>query len=142
LIKRTHEFQKQLVALMAIFLLLVMSMTGITVSVVQSMDISTCFACVFEGIGNWWNGLDTVDQLAVMGTLFALGLLFTGPWGALTFALTAGDLLGTAKAFGTFLRNPRGNFTRSIQCVGQETYPSRIPQAGSLVCRPSHCSGE
>ncbi|SEM83785.1 hypothetical protein [Lihuaxuella thermophila] len=102
---------------------------------IQAVHDPACLACVFEDIGDWWNGLDTVDQLMIIGSLIALSLLFTGPWGAITFGLAAGDVLGMAGEFGTFLRNPRAWLAglarmgpQEALAFGIEAGLNRIPQ--------------
>ncbi|WP_342027729.1 AHH domain-containing protein [Lihuaxuella thermophila] len=132
---RTAEFQKQLAVMLTLLLILSVSLSGAVVSMIQAVHDPACLACVFEDIGDWWNGLDTVDQLMIIGSLIALSLLFTGPWGAITFGLAAGDVLGMAGEFGTFLRNPRAWLAglarmgpQEALAFGIEAGLSRIPE--------------
>ncbi|MGX9707556.1 PrsW family glutamic-type intramembrane protease [Laceyella tengchongensis] len=117
---RTNAVKKQLAAFLLILFILCVPLVSTAYSFAKVGSEPTCIACVFEDIGDWWDGLSTFEQLMIMGSVFALSTLFTGGWSALALALTAGDLLGMAGEFGAFLRNPRAWLQGLSRLGGQE----------------------
>lgn len=68
---------------------------------------SSCFACLFDSLQNWWDGLSGWEQAAIILGAFALSLLFVSFWPALGIALTGAGIVGGGHDIAGYIRDPK-----------------------------------
>lgn len=65
-----------------------------------------CFACLFDGLQRWWDGLDWYEKGALVLGAFALSFPFLGFWSAVGLATTAAGIASSGREIADILRHP------------------------------------
>ncbi|EFU39729.1 hypothetical protein PVOR_20554 [Paenibacillus vortex V453] len=68
---------------------------------------SSCFACLFDSLQNWWDGLSGWEQAAIILGAFALSMLFVSFWPALGIAMTGAGIAGGGHEIAGYIRDPK-----------------------------------
>lgn len=68
---------------------------------------SSCFACLFDSLQNWWDRLSGWEQAGFILGAFALSLLFVSFWPALGIALTGAGIAGGGHEIAGYIRDPK-----------------------------------
>lgn len=68
---------------------------------------SSCFACLFDSLQNWWDGLNGWEQAAIILGAFALSILFVSFWPALGIAMTGAGIAGGGHEIAGYIRDPK-----------------------------------
>ncbi|MCJ7840096.1 PrsW family glutamic-type intramembrane protease [Lederbergia sp. NSJ-179] len=66
-----------------------------------------CFACLFDSLQNWWDGLSGWEKGAIFAGAFALTVPFLGVWSALAAASTGIGLAASGKEIADVIRHPK-----------------------------------
>ncbi|GIN72027.1 hypothetical protein J14TS2_25020 [Bacillus sp. J14TS2] len=66
-----------------------------------------CFACLFDSLQNWWNGLSGWEKGAIFAGAFALTVPFLGVWSALVAVSTGISLAASGKEIADVIRHPK-----------------------------------
>ncbi|MEF3303583.1 PrsW family glutamic-type intramembrane protease [Paenibacillus sp. GYB003] len=94
---------------------------------------TACFACMFDRLQDWWDGLEWYEQGAIVLGALALALLFVGFWPALGFALTVAGIAGGGHAIAGYIRDPKKLLTPSnALAAATGIILSRIPFGRAL----------
>ncbi|WP_258394692.1 restriction endonuclease fold toxin [Paenibacillus sp. MDMC362] len=68
---------------------------------------SSCFACLFDSLQNWWDRLSGWEQAGIILGAFALSLLFVSFWPALGIALTGAGIASGGHEIAGYIRDPK-----------------------------------
>ncbi|WP_251035370.1 restriction endonuclease fold toxin [Paenibacillus sp. ISL-20] len=90
---------------------ILMLAAGILSSIGTSMTAgdSSCFACLFDSLQNWWDRLSGWEQAGIILGAFALSLLFVSFWPALGIAMTGAGIAGAGGGheIAGYIRDPK-----------------------------------
>jgi RsiW-degrading membrane proteinase PrsW (M82 family) len=65
-----------------------------------------CFACLFDGLQRWWDGLEWYEKGALVLGAFALSYPLLGFWSAVGLATTAVGIAGSGREIADVIRHP------------------------------------
>lgn len=68
---------------------------------------SSCFACLFDSLQNWWDRLSGWEQAGIILGAFALSLLFVSFWPALGIAMTGAGIAAGGHEIAGYIRDPK-----------------------------------
>ncbi len=98
--------REQMLAIIGTFALLGLVLTVVIAGAAASAE-TACFACLFDSLANWWEGLDGWEQGLIFLGALALGWwLFGGLQLAFTILTTLISIAENGHAIARFLRNP------------------------------------
>ncbi|MBO2533904.1 MAG: PrsW family intramembrane metalloprotease [Thermoactinomycetaceae bacterium] len=98
--------REQMLAIIGTFALLGLVLTVVIAGAAASAE-TACFACLFDSLANWWEGLDGWEQGLIFLGALALGWwLFGGFQLAFTILTTLISIAENGHAIARFLRNP------------------------------------
>ena len=94
---------------------------------------TACFACMFDSLQNWWDGLDWYEQGVIVLGALALSLLFVGFWPAFGIAMTGAGIAGSGHETAGYIRDPKKLLTpENAFSVALGIVLSRIPFGSAL----------
>ena len=67
---------------------------------------SACFACLFDGLQRWWDGLEWYEQGAIALGAFALTFPLLGFWSAVGLATTTVGIAASGREIADIIRHP------------------------------------
>lgn len=67
----------------------------------------TCFACLFDNLQNWWNGLSTLEKGLIILGAFALTFPLLGFWSAIGAVSTGIGFVESGRQIADIIRNPK-----------------------------------
>lgn len=105
---QVQENVRKYTAVLGVIGILILA-AGILSSIGASMIAgdSSCFACLFDSLQNWWDRLSGWEQAGLILGAFALSLLFVSFWPALGIALTGAGIAGGGHEIAGYIRDPK-----------------------------------
>ncbi|WHY88631.1 EndoU domain-containing protein [Neobacillus novalis] len=93
-----------------------------------------CFACLFDNLQNWWNGLSTSEKGLVVLGAFALMFPLLGFWSAIGAVSTGIGIAADGKQIADIIRNPKKLLSpETVLALGVGVLLRRIPFGKGLV---------
>lgn len=93
-----------------------------------------CFACLFDNLQNWWNGLSTLEKSLIVLGSFALMFPVLGFWSAIGAVSTGIGITAGGSQIADIIRNPKKYLTpERALALGIGALLSRIPFGKALV---------
>lgn len=90
--------------------------------------INACFACLFDSLQNWWNGLSLSQKGMIILGAFALTFPLLGFWGAVGAVSTGIGMAASGRQIADIIRNPKSLLTpENALAAGLGFLLSRIP---------------
>lgn len=87
-----------------------------------------CFACLFDSLQNWWDGLSGWEKGAIFAGMFALMFPFFGVWSAFGIVSTGLGIAASGKEMADLMRNPKKLMTPEYAAATSlDLLMSRIP---------------
>ncbi|MFD0678039.1 MULTISPECIES: PrsW family glutamic-type intramembrane protease [unclassified Paenibacillus] len=116
-------------------LALILLVAGLSVGIGAHTDVgeTSCYACMFDSLQNWWDRLEWYQQGAILLGALALSLLFVGFWPALGIAMTGAGIAGSGHEIAGYIRDPKKLLTpENMLSVAVGIVLSRIPFGKAL----------
>ncbi|GGD60030.1 PrsW family glutamic-type intramembrane protease [Paenibacillus nasutitermitis] len=89
---------------------------------------TSCYACMFDSLQNWWDRLEWYEQGAIILGAIALSMLAVGFFPALGIALTGAGIAGSGHEIAGYIRDPKRLLTpENMLSVVAGIILSRIP---------------
>ncbi|MGM7724747.1 PrsW family glutamic-type intramembrane protease [Metabacillus sp. Hm71] len=93
-----------------------------------------CFACLFDNLQNWWNGLSGLEKTLIVLGAFALMFPLLGFWSAIGAVSTGIGIAAGGSQIADAIRNPKKYLTpETFLAMGIGALLSRIPFGKALV---------
>lgn len=125
-----QKYYKALIAVfVALFAAMFLSEWGVTANGPEA-----CFACLFDSLQNWWNGLSAGEKGLIVLGAFALTFPLLGFWSAIGAVSTGIGLAASGSQIADIIRNPKKLLTpETALALGISSLLSRIPFGKPLV---------
>ncbi|WP_419156723.1 PrsW family glutamic-type intramembrane protease [Rossellomorea sp. BNER] len=102
--------------------------------VITTNGSGACFACLFDNLQNWWNGLSGWEKGLIVLGAFALTFPLLGFWSAVGVVSTGIGMAAGGSQIADIIRNPKKLLTpETALALGIGTLLSRIPFGKALV---------
>lgn len=89
---------------------------------------SACFACLFDSLQNWWDGLSGWEQAGIVLGAFALSFMLVGFWPAFGIVMTGMGIAGGGHEIAGYIRDPKKLLSpQNAIAVATAVILSRIP---------------
>ncbi|MFK9092617.1 PrsW family glutamic-type intramembrane protease [Bacillus salipaludis] len=129
-----ENVQKYYKALIVVFVALFTAMLLLSDWGVTASGPEACFACLFDSLQNWWNGLSALEKSLLVLGAFALTFPLLGFWSAIGAVSTGIGIAEGGSQIADIIRNPKKLLTpeRALS-LGIGILLSRIPFGKALV---------
>ncbi|MGE8077364.1 EndoU domain-containing protein [Peribacillus loiseleuriae] len=122
-------YKALIVVFVALFTAMILSDWG-----VNANGSEACFACLFDNLQNWWNGLSAWEKGLIVLGAFALTFPLLGFGSAIGAVSTGIGIAADGSQFADIIRNPKKLLTpETVLALGISALVSRIPFGKALV---------
>lgn len=122
-------YKALIVVFVTLFTAMLLSDWGVTASGPEA-----CFACLFDSLQNWWNGLSTLEKSLLVLGAFALMFPILGFWSAIGAVSTGIGIAADGRQIADNIRNPKKLLTpETALSLVIGVLLSRIPFGKALV---------
>ncbi|MFJ7729886.1 PrsW family glutamic-type intramembrane protease [Neobacillus sp. NPDC097160] len=122
-------YKALIVVFVTLFTAMLLSSWGVTASGQEA-----CFACLFDSLQNWWNGLSALEKSLLVLGAFALTFPLLGFWSAIGAVSTGIGIAEGGSQIADNIRNPKKLLTpETALLLGIDVLLSRIPFGKALV---------
>ncbi|MEK3886834.1 PrsW family glutamic-type intramembrane protease [Bacillus sp. FSL K6-3431] len=97
-----------------------------------------CFACLFDSLQNWWDGLSGWEKGAIIAGAFALSVPFLGVWSAVGAVSMGMGVIASGQQIADIIRNPKKLLTpeyaaAAVFTIGFSRFPLGKIGAGRVL---------
>ncbi len=134
--ENTLKYSKMLIVV-TITILITLIILGYD-SLFSSPGQDACFACLFDSLQNWWNGLSGWEKGAIIAGAFALSVPFLGVWSAIGAVSMGMGVTASGQQIADIIRNPKRLLTpeyaaAAVFTIGFSRFPFGKIAAGKVL---------